>query len=327
MIFGVGEMLMKMVKAQIHLWFAPRFQVHRVTGLVFLLQFFAAFYLYIFNYERYLESPLVWTLGMTGLIQAITAACTFRFMPNVADPGFIAMADKAPLSYKFIVENSFFAMLLAFQYCYMDNKIFEMIRAVPPIEILFVFLPYYIRPLWPITRIRTALENSKNKSDKNRWFYHASTYIVKVFYCFAKHYIGFFLNYIRFLGRITKEDQKTIHGILITSSYMTTIALFLHTLKFKGWLGPKTATVAYEGAYFITAWFYWKFLGTIAANLDLALLCFVGLVLNFAPRGVWHAYQAFVLAYLWYARANAESMPVSTLPPVLSLPSMIVGEA
>jgi hypothetical protein len=31
---------------------------------------------------------------------------------------------------------------------------------------------------------------------------------VKVFYSFAKHYIGFFLNYIRFLGRITPEDQK-----------------------------------------------------------------------------------------------------------------------
>lgn len=309
------------------MWFAPRFQVHRVTGLIFLLQFFAAFYLYIFNYEHYLKTPLVWTLGMTGFLQSVTASCTFTFMPNIADPGFIAMSDKAPLSYKFIVENSFFSMLLAFQYCYMDNKIFEMIRAVPPIEILFVFLPYYIRPLWPTTRIRTALENAKNKSEKNRFFYHASTYIVKVFYSFAKHYIGFFLNYIRFLGRITPEDQKTIHGILITSSYMTTIALFLHTLKFKGWLGPRTATVAYEGAYLITAWFYWQFLGTIAANLDLALLCFIGMVLNFAPKGIWHAYQAFVLAYLWHARASATSMPVSTLPPLLSLPAMIMGQA
>ena len=58
----------------------------------------------------------------------------------------------------------------AVRYCYMDNKIFEMIKAVPLIEILFVFLPYYIRPLWPTTRIRTALENAKNKSDKNRPF-------------------------------------------------------------------------------------------------------------------------------------------------------------
>lgn len=100
------------------------------------------------------------------------------------------------------------------------------------------------------------------------------------------------------------ELRKTIHGILITSSYMTTVAIFLHTLKFKGWLGPRQATVAYEGAYLVTAWLYWQFLGTIAANLDLALLCFIGMVLNFAPKGIWHTYQAFVLAYLWYARAT-----------------------
>lgn len=31
----------------------------RSTGLIFLLQFFAAFYLYIFNYEHYLKTPLV----------------------------------------------------------------------------------------------------------------------------------------------------------------------------------------------------------------------------------------------------------------------------
>jgi len=85
---------------------------------------------------------------------------------------------------------------------------------------------------------------------------------------------------------------------------MTTVAIFLHTLKFKGWLGPRQATVAYEGAYLVTAWLYWQFLGTIAANLDLALLCFIGMVLNFAPKGIWHTYQAFVLAYLWYARAT-----------------------
>ena len=31
-------------KAQINLWFAPRFQVHRIVGLIFLLQFFAAIF-------------------------------------------------------------------------------------------------------------------------------------------------------------------------------------------------------------------------------------------------------------------------------------------
>lgn len=322
MIFGVGDLLMKAVKAQINLWFAPRFQVHRIVGLIFLLQFFAAIFWYVWDYQHYLRTPLVWSLGLTGLLQAITASLTFTFMPKVADPGFIAMADKAPLSYRFIVENSFFAMLLSFQCFYMDNRIYGAIRACWPIELLFVFLPYYIRPLWPTTRIRHALENAKNKSDKNRFFMVASSWIVKFFYSFAKHYIGFFLNYIRFLGRVTPEDQKIIHGILLTSNYMTTIALFLHTLKFKGWLGPRQATVAYEGAYIITGIFYWQFLGTIAQNLDLALLCFIGLVLNFGPRPLWHMYQALMLCYLWSARALLES-PVTSLPSIFSLPKML----
>jgi hypothetical protein len=71
----------------------------------------------------------------------------------------------------------------------MDNKIFEMIRAVPPIEILFVFLPYYIRPLWPTTRIRTALENAKNKSEKNRLFQFSMADILQI--CF------WFMSWIR----------------------------------------------------------------------------------------------------------------------------------
>ena len=40
-------------------WFHRASQSFRSTGLIFLLQFFAAFYLYIFNYEHYLKTPLV----------------------------------------------------------------------------------------------------------------------------------------------------------------------------------------------------------------------------------------------------------------------------
>jgi len=316
---------MKAVRAQMGLWFGPRFQIHRATGLVFLIQFFAAVYLYSFHYDHYVTTPLSWCLSATGLIQSITAACTFTFMPKVDDPGFIAMSDKTPLSYRFIAENSFFSMLLAFQYCYMNDRLYETIKAVPPIEILYVFLPYYIRPLWPTTRMRTALENSKNKSDKNRLFCVVSTWVVKIFYSFAKHYIGFFLNYVRFLGRITAEDQKIIHGILITSSYMTTIAIFLHTLKFKGWLGPRQATVAYEGAYLVTSWYYCRFFGTITANLDLALMCFIGMVLNFGPKSLWHAYQLVVLYYLWNARATMD-IPVTKFPSLLSRPSLMFAD-
>lgn len=245
------------------------------------------------------------------------------------------MSDKAPLSYRFILENSFFSMLLAFQYFYMTNGFYEFIQWAWPIEIIFVFLPYYFRPLWPTTRLRTALANNKNKSAKNRAFMIASTYIVKVFYSFAKHYIGFFLNYIRYLGRVTPEDQHVIYGILITSSYMTTIAIFIHTLKFKGWIGPKTAAITYESAYLVTAYLYLKFLPTIGANLDLALVCFIGLVLNFGPKSIWHGYQALVLLVITTMRATgtglhdlpssllSEGAPLATLGSFISNSTMV----
>jgi hypothetical protein len=300
------------------LFFGKKFQAHRLVGLFFLIEFVAACWYYGTDYKYFLTTPLVWSVGFTGWAQSITAAFTFTFMPNIEDPGFIAMSDKAPLSYRFILENSFFSMLLAFQYFYMTDGWYETIQWAWPIEIVFVFLPYYFRPLWPTTRLRTALANNKNKSDKNRAFMVASTYVVKVFYSFAKHYIGFFLNYIRFLGRVTPEDQHTIYGILITSSYMTTIAIFIHTLKFKGWIGPKTAAITYESAYLVTAYFYLKFAQTILANLDLALLCFIGLALNFGPKPVWHGYQALMLLVISTMRATSTGLH--------DLPSSLIAE-
>ena len=40
-------------------WFHGASQNSQSAGLIFLLQFSAAFYLYIFNYEKYLNTPLV----------------------------------------------------------------------------------------------------------------------------------------------------------------------------------------------------------------------------------------------------------------------------
>lgn len=301
-----------------HLFLGKKFQAHRLVGLLFLVEFFAASWYYAFDYKFFLTTPLVWSVGFTGWAQSITAAFTFTFMPNIEDPGFIAMSDKAPLSYRFILENSFFSMLLAFQYFYMTDGFYETIQWAWPVEVAFVFLPYYFRPLWPTTRLRTALANNKNKSAKNRAFMIASTYVVKVFYSFAKHYIGFFLNYIRFLGRVTPQDQHTIYGILITSSYMTTIAIFIHTLKFKGWIGPKTAAITYESAYLVTAYLYFKFAWTIYANLDLALVCFIGLVLNFGPKPIWHAYQALMLLVIMTMRDTSTGL--------YDLPASLVAE-
>jgi hypothetical protein len=50
---------------------------------------------------------------------------------------------------------------------------------------------YAFRPLWPKTHFRDSLKLSeKNKSRQNRDFYIIVTWVTKVFYVWAKHYIG-----------------------------------------------------------------------------------------------------------------------------------------
>lgn len=66
-----------------HLFFSPRFLVHRVLGLSYLLQYVAALYLYAYDYEEgFLQSPLVVTLPLTGVLQALTATYYFSFLPK-----------------------------------------------------------------------------------------------------------------------------------------------------------------------------------------------------------------------------------------------------
>ena len=84
------------------------------------------------------------------------------------------------------------------------------------VEAGFVFLPYYWRPLFPKTAFSTANKNRERNTDPgNIDFYTKNTYVIKTFYNFAKHYIGFFLNYARFMDRVDVlgEGHEAIRGI------------------------------------------------------------------------------------------------------------------
>jgi len=160
------------------------------------------------------------------------------------------------------------------------------------VENVYVFFPYYIRTLFPKTRMRDSLVKSdKNKSDKNRLFFVIATYMTKTFYVWAKHYIGFFVNYARYMDRIGKEEQYHLFLMIITSSFATTIAVFLHTLKFKGYMGPVKAYVTYMVSYLFTFYSFIQIGYIFFNNFDLTLLVFVGLVINFTPKWMQHLYQ------------------------------------
>ena len=117
------------------------------------------------------------------------------------------------------------------------------------LELGFVFLPYmpFIRFRWPVSSFRDGLKaGEKTMTKANKRFFVISTYVVKSFYIFAKHYIGFYLNYTRFLGRVGPAEQKVMYGLLLGACWGTTVALFIHTLKFKRYIGARTGALAYE---------------------------------------------------------------------------------
>lgn len=219
----------------------------------------------------------------------------------------------------------FFAAILAFQWLYYSDDYKPIITKSITIEYLFVFFPYYFRHLVPKSSFRDSLNNNKNKSEKNKLFYTVVVWITKVFYVWAKHYIGFFMNYVRFMDRVTPYQQYHMYFLLICSAFATTISMFLHTLKFKGYIGPRTSYIIYMISYlatfysfirirtvFVTSpdlvswrfsiyslcilWFILRFL-----CLDLtskALLTLGGVLANFGPSWCTWAYQIFAAVIL-----------------------------
>jgi len=295
-------------RAFVHLFFSRKFIVHRVTGLVYLTLYLSAFLRYTWDYEGFKNSPIIWILPLTGLFQSITAIYTFTFLPkSTKDPGYYG--DKGILSYNFIVENSFFELILLFQWIYYNDAIFGVIRYTVVFENLFVFLPYLIRGFWPKTRFRDGLDNTKNKTEKNFNYFIIATWMTKVFYVWAKHYIGFFLNYVRFLDRISEEEKYHIYLLLIFGSFATTISMFLHTLKFKGYMDSKLSFLIYQASYLATFYSFYQVSSIFFANLDLTLLTLGGLLINFVDVKYQHVYQLLVLGLLNATRSGMLSFP------------------
>ena len=286
-----------------------KFLSHRIFGLIFLIQYSVSTYLFFNHYVYWLSSPFVYTVPLNSLIQSINAAYTFTFLPKKEDPGFAAVSDKAVLSYYTVVENSFYASQLLFACCYLHEKYFKIIRKTIVLEALYVFFIFYIRHLWPTSRINAALTNSKNKTDANRKTLILSSYAIKFFYLFAKHFIGTFPLYLQFLGRVDKDMQYNLYGIQILSSYAATISIFIHTLKFKKWIGPITAMVAYDIIIPGYAILFYRMRYILYDNSDVSAICFIAMILNLAPKiqltkehtiRPWFIWQIYV-AYLFYS--------------------------
>lgn len=300
--FNMLKTIFSFLKLIRNLFFKRKFIVHRLTGLLYLIQYAFAFYFYFENYESFKSSFIIWSLPLTGVVQSLTAIFTFTFLSRTKlDAGYYS--DRGTLSYPFLIENSFFSSILLFQWLYYSDKFYGIFTTSVIIDNLYVFLPYILRQLWPKTRFRDSLHNSsKTKSEKNRQFFFIVTYLTKFFYVWAKHYIGFFLNYLRFFDRAQYDEIRYIYLLLLFGAFATTISIFLHTLKFKGYLGPRLSFMIYMCSYMATFYSFIRIRPVFIQNLDLTIYVFLGLVLNFTKYQ--HVYQIFLMFLFNAHRSN-----------------------
>ncbi|KAJ3098523.1 hypothetical protein HDU96_011053 [Phlyctochytrium bullatum] len=287
------------------LFFSKTHLVHRLGGLAYLIQWAIAFRLYFWYYEDFINSYVVWTLPLTGVFQSVNAAFAFRFLSRTKkDGGYFG--DKSVLSHPFVVENSFFALCLFFQWVYFNNRFAGLISSTVISEQTFVFFPYLIRQLWPKTSFRDSMANAKNRTDKNDLFVTFTILVTKVFYIFCKHIIGFYLNYVRFLDRITPADVRNVYHVSLFSAFATTIAVFVQTLKFKRYIGPRTSAIIVVLSYALTMQGFFKLGDVVSSHPDLMAISMIGLVLNFGPFPVHVGWQVAMALLLNASRAGVD---------------------
>jgi len=312
-VWSIPQKCSAFVCGTVHLFFQRRFAVHRLTGLSYLVQFVLAVLGEFFPGILERLPHLHVLMPITGCAQAVIATLTFRFLGNNANvQGYFS--DKRTMSYDFVFENVYFAGLLAFQALYFYQT--WIFRACPALEALCVFFPYFtIRKLFPRTRLRDSISNDKEKSAANKAFINFQTWTSKVFMCFGKHVSGLLCNYLIFLDAVPEHHYRTFRLQFILGGWGTTIAMFLHTLKFKGYLGPRAAILAYTLVFPLFYCLYVALFDILLQQYAITALALGGLVVNFGPQPLQVIWQIGVYLYLRHLREAAKGLHFSEGPP------------
>ena len=215
--------------------------VHRYMGLAFLLQYAAAWVEYLTNYDHAKDSVLLHFIALNGLIQGYSAYFSFKVLPDLEDPGYFS--DKAVISRTFVHENTYFSLITAWGSIYYNELWLEKIQAHPlgrVLEVIFVFFAYVvIRPFFPTTHVGSAGTGKGSRTEQNKTFYKYGTLAYKIFYLWAKYFLGFFINFLWLRRLCTPDEVKFIKGMYTLNLGTLSIGIFLHTLRFKGVLPGK----------------------------------------------------------------------------------------
>merc|ERR1719433_2411757 len=181
------------------------------------------------------------------------------------------------MSWDFVCENIYFSGLLLFQSWYLVRP--DLFRVLLPIELVLVFLPYHtIRPFFPKSSFRHSTKEGNKYAQ-----------VVKVFYVTAKHFSGYYVNYLIFLGKMGDDPMSGEHAtlarqLMLLGGWGTTIAMFLQTLKFKHYIGYITAMLLYTGS-FPLFWSCYMALFFVARDYTwVTTIAGIGLAVNFQSR-------------------------------------------
>ena len=157
------------------------------------------------------------------------------------DPGYYS--DVAVMSRNFVHENVFYTIMAVFGSVYYNEGWRTQLQQDTLgqfVEILFVFFPYVaLRPFFPVTHFSKAGTTRNGRSKQNQKFYDIGTKMVKFFYLWAKYFLGFFINFLVHLDLVTPQQWKVLHGMYLLNLGTVSIAIFLHTLRFRKILPPK----------------------------------------------------------------------------------------
>lgn len=287
--------MLRALSSTVHLFSAPKFRIHRLWGIVYLFQFGLACAFEVMGTPRH---ALFWTMPLTGLIQSIIACRTFTFLPKANDKEQGYYTDTKVMSYDFILENIYFAGLLLFQSCYLcfareitTNPVFL------PLEIVGVFFPYYtLRGFFPKSSFRHTTKTGNKYA-----------MVVKVFYCIAKHFSGYYVNYLCFLGHFGETPIMTwslIRKLFLLGGWGTTIAMFLQTLKFRKYISPRAAQILYAGSFPLFYSCYAALFYIAVEHAWLTMLTLIGLAVNFLSTRVQIGWQSVMCMMCLCIRFN-----------------------
>jgi len=220
---------------------AKKHKVHRYMGLLFMIQYALAWTEFITDYDKAKDSYFPMTVALNGLIQATSAYLSFKVLPELDDAGYYS--DKAVLSRKFVHENIFYQMMTVFGSMYYHDGCRAALKSSvwgQIVEFVYIFWPYILLRTWfPVTRFQNAGSSKQGRSLAYEKFYSIGTQMIKLFYLWAKYFLGFHINFIVFLGIMTDDDMKLIRGMFLLNVGTVSISIFLHTLRFKKVLPPR----------------------------------------------------------------------------------------